>query len=199
MKKNFLFSLISILNLAIILNSCATPLPVADGIHEISVTDYQSLAEAKTQKKEVYSGLYNQLSLSLTRLDSEMTQAQLSHSARLMQWTEAQYRDEKSKTLGRLAQNTEYFISLYTPEKKHNDLSSSKSIWKIFLDIDGKRYTGTATKIKTQLSEIQALYPDHNRWSNAYILSFPVSTATTDGKPGIVTLTGTVTSTQVEL
>ncbi len=195
MKKNILI-LLTALSLNFLF-SCATPLNVADGITAISADDYQMLVQKKSERLEVYNGLYNQMTVSATRMDAEMSQAYLSHSARLSQWTVVKYQDEKNKVVSRGTENTEYFISLYTPERKHNDLSSSKSIWKILLDVNGQRYEGKAVKIKSQLSEVEAMYPAHNRWSNAYMVSFPVASALTDGKSSVLTLTGPVTAAQL--
>jgi len=177
--------------------SCATQLPVATGIKEISPSDYRSLVSQKTQRKEVYDGLYNQMTLAATRMDGEMSEAYLAHSARLLQWNLTQYQDEKAKWVSKGTQSTDFFVSLYTPERKHNDLSSSKSIWKIYLDVNGQRYEGKAVKMKGQLTEIQTMFPEHNRWSNAYMVSFPIAAALSEGKPATLTITGTVTSTQL--
>jgi hypothetical protein len=191
MKKLILLSFL-------FLSACVTQLPVADGIKEISTSDYQSLVQTKTEKVEVYSGLYNQLTVSATRMDGEMTDAYLSHSARLLQWTTAQHQTEKSKMISKGTEKTDFFVSFYTPERKHNDLSSNKSIWKIYLDVNGQRYEGSAVKIKSQLSEIETMYPGHNRWSTPYTVSFPVAAAIADGKPSVLTFTGTLTSTQIK-
>jgi hypothetical protein len=190
--------LISLLIFSIIVCSCATQLPVAQGIKEISISDYQSLTEKKTTKVEVYSGLYNQMTVSSTRMDGEMTEAYLSHSARLLQWNAVQHQTEKAKIISQGTEKTEFFVSFYTPERKHNDLASNKSIWKIYLDINGQRYEGTAKKIKSQLIEVEAMYPSHNRWSNPYSVTFPIAAAIADGKPAVLTITGTLASTQLK-
>lgn len=198
-NKNLSSKFISIFLLCTgFLFSCATPLPVAQGITEISIADYQALTQKKTEKVEVYSGLYNQLTVSVTRMDGEMTAAYLAHSARLMQWNLTQYQTEKNKLISQGTEKTEFFVSFYTPERKHNDLSSSSSIWKIYLDINGQRYEGKATKIKSQLTEVEAMYPAHNRWSNPYKVTFPIAAALADGKPAVVIFTGPVASAQVK-
>lgn len=191
--KNIFLAIVSVL-----VCSCATQLPVAQGIKEISNSDYQSLIEKKSTKTQVYSGLYNQMSVTATRLDGEMTEAYLAHSARLLQWNANQYQTEKNKRISQGSEKTEFFISFYTPERKHNDLSSNKSIWKIYLDINGQRYEGTAKKIKSQLTEVETMYPSHNRWSTPYSVTFPLAAALADGKPAVITITGTLTSAQLK-
>lgn len=195
MKNIFLFTLITLASSLFV--SCATRLPMPPGIKEISTYEYESIVNSKTEATELYDGFYNTLNISATRLDAEMSDAILSHNARLSQWNEAQYKDEKNKVLSRHAQTTEFFLSFYTPERKHNDLSTSKTLWKVYLDVNGQRYEGKATKMKLLMSEIGVLFPRHTRWSTPYILSFPIATSLTEGKPAVLTLTGAVGSTQL--
>ena len=195
--KSYL-KLTCLLLLTITVSSCVTPLPLPAGVKEISTSDYQALVYNKTKKVEVYDGLYNKLTVSATWIDSEMSEAILAHTTRLSQWQEPKYREEKNKTVMKQSESTEFFVSFYTPEKKHANLSSSKDLWKIYLDVNGQRYEGKATKIKQQLlTEIQAKYPMHNQWSVPYIISFPVATVITEKKPAVITFTGAVGSAQV--
>ncbi len=177
--------------------SCVSHLKTQPGVPDISPAEYQSLLEQKTRKVEVYNGLHNILTVQATWLDSQLSEALLSQSARNAQWNELLYKEERSKKINKNAESTELFVSLFTPERKHADLSKAKSIWKIFLEVNGQRYEGKALKIKLLLSEIQALYPYHNRWSTPYIVSFPVATSLVENKPAILTLTSAVGSAQL--
>lgn len=177
--------------------SCANHLPTPTGVPEISYSNYEKVVHDHTRKVEVYDGLYNKLTVQATWLDSLLTESTLSHSARLSQWTEQKYREERSKKVGKNAESTEFFVSLYTPERKHADLTGNKTLWKVFLDVDGQRYEGKATKVKLLLSEIQAIYPQHNRWSVPYYVSFPVATSLVENKPATLTFTGAVGSAQL--
>ncbi len=178
--------------------SCVTNLPTAAGVPEISNSNYEDLVTKKTQKVEIYDGLYNKLTVSATWLDAEMSEGLLAHSARLSQWQEFKFKEEKSKIISKHAFDTEFFVSFYTPEKKHSDLSQNKGLWKIFLDVNGQRYEGKAVKIKSLLSEIQASYPQHNRWSAPYQVTFPVSTSATENKAAALTFTGSLGSAQLK-
>ena len=193
LKLTLILSAINFLTLG-----CATSLPVPVGVPEIETSDYESLVAKKTKKVEVYDGLYNTLTVSATWVDSVMSQGTLAHNARMSQWQEYKYKEEKSKVIEKHTNNTEFFISFYTPERKHSDLSSRKTSWKIFLDVNGQRYEGKATKIKWILSEIQALYPFHNRWSYPYTVLFSVPTSEVENKPATLTITGTIGSAQLK-
>ncbi len=178
--------------------SCATSLPMPVGVKELSPSDYENLIQQKTKKVEIYLGLENKLTVAATRLDSEVTEGTLSHSARLAQWEEPKYKEERFKIVTKHTDRTEFFVSFYTPERKLADLANTKNLWKIYMDVNGQRYEGKATKMKQLLSEIQALYPHHNRWSTPFVISFPVSTALTENKPAVITLTGAVGSAQLK-
>lgn len=177
--------------------SCVTRLTTPAGVPEISVSEYETLIVKKSNKIELYEGLYNKLTVEATWLDSQVTEATLSHSARLSQWTETKYKEEKTKAISRHTENTEFFVSFYTPERKHNDLSQNKTLWKIFLDVNGQRYEGKATKVKLLLTEIQAMYAYHNRWSIPYVVSFPVATSLVENKRAVLTFTGAIASPQL--
>ncbi len=178
--------------------ACATRLPLIAGVKDISSGEYSSLVEAKTQKSEVYDGLYNKLTVQLTRVDAEMTENILAYSAKLSQWSEAVYQDEKSKMISNHSTQTEFFLSFFVPEKKHDNLNIKKTTWKVYLDVNGQRYEGIAVRNKSLFLDLEAIYPHHNRWSTAYTLTFPVSTASTEGKNLTVTITGPIASTQVK-
>ena len=178
--------------------SCATSLPMPVGVKELSPSDYENLIQQKTKKVEIYLGLENKLTVAATRLDSEVTEGTLSHSARLAQWEEPKYKEERFKIVTKHTDRTEFFVSFYTPERKLADLANTKNLWKIYMDVNGQRYEGKATKVKQLLSEIQALYPHHNRWSTPFMISFPVSTALTENKSAVITLTGAVGSAQLK-
>lgn len=178
-------------------SSCVTRLPMPAGIPEISESEYENLVLRKTKKIEVYDGLYNKLTVNAIWLDSEMSEGYLAHSARLAQWQEPFYREEKNKLIMKHSQSTEFFVSFYTPERRHSDLSQSKGLWKIYLDVNGQRYEGKATKLKGLLSEVQASYPSHNRWSVPYMVSFPVATAISEKKTATLTFTGAVSTAQI--
>ncbi len=188
---------LTVLVLGALTFSCASQLKTQAGVPEVSISDYDHIIESKTKKIEVYDGLYNILTVQGTWLDSQVTEASLSHSGRIFQWNEQIYKEERAKKINRNAESTEFFISIYTPERKHADLSKAKNLWKIYLEVNGQRYEGKATKVKLMLSEIQALYRYHNRWSTPYVISFPVATALVENKPATLTFTGAVGAAQL--
>lgn len=162
----------------------------------VSNSDYLSLVGANTKKEKVYEGFSNILDVRATLLTNEIQMAQLDQKARNFQWSPEQYTTEKQKLQEILAKETQIFISFFVPERKHDDLHKKNSQWKIFLDMDGKRYEGLAKRMKSILAETQSLYPHHTRWGTPYVLQFPVPTsAISAGKEIKLTMTGPVAAT----
>jgi len=178
-------------------SSCVTRLPTPQGIKEISTSEYETVVENKTKKTEVYDGFYNKLTVQATKLDAEMTESLMAYSAKLSQWNLEKYKEEKNKLIENHSTQTEFFMSFYTPERKHDDLSIKQTSWKVYLDVGGQRYEGKATKVKSLFLDLEAIYPHHNRWSTPYVVSFPVATATTESQKMTITVTGPLATTQL--
>lgn len=179
------------------LSSCVTRLPTPEGVKEISLSDYEKLVRSKTEDSRVYNGFTNQLEIFATRIDAEMNDGLMSHAARLYQWNSAKYSDERNKTLLRHGTQSEFMMSFFTPERKNDDLNRSQSLWKIYLEVDGIRYEGKATKDKRNLTELQVLFPHHNRWFTPYLISFPISTSLSERKQVTLIVTGPAGSSQL--
>lgn len=170
--------------------SCAMEPMVREGVPSITMADYDTIVEKKTVKSETYSGLMNQLTVAATKIDSSMNDAILARSSQIYEWNSTVFQEEKTKAAADLASKTIFFVSFYTPERAHNNLNSTKSIWKIYLDVGGQRYEGKATKIKSQLVDLQLLYPQHNRFSSPYKIEFPVTNNMVENQPMTLTFTG---------
>jgi len=177
---------------------CASNVTNPNGAPVISQSEYGNRIENHTKRTEKYSGLMNTLHLSATLINSQSAEAQLLQKSRLYQWDQATFETEKEKAATDLNKMTQVFVSLYTPERKHDDLHKSQTLWKVFLDANGRRWEGKATKIKLLTTEIQALYPDHTRFATPYIVTFPVPVTSIESQPIKLTLTGPVSSAAVE-
>lgn len=166
--------------------------------HLASEREYFNAVQDYTAKQQIYDGLYQTLEFNATLLNSKVARLQVDESARIYQWTEEQYKNKQSETETNLSKQTEIFLGFFVPERKHDDLHKSATLWKIFLDVNGKRYDGKATKMKTILADVSSLYPHHSRFYTPYKLTFPVPTSQVENAVSKLTLTGPVGSTSVE-
>lgn len=174
--------------------SCATP-QSNPFMQTLSQNEYTEVVRSYSDSSRVYDGFYQVLEASATLINAKVAEAQLQQQARLLQWTPEVYEKNKSESDSTLSQKTEIFLSFFTPERKHDDLAKPKTTWKIFLDSGGKRVEGKAVKLKNILADLQALYPDHTRFSTAYKITFPVATSLIETQESKLTLTGPVGAT----
>ncbi len=154
--------------------------------------------EKYSASKKIYDGFQATMDFGATLHNTPVRAALVDKNARVYQWNPEQYAAEKNKSETEKLRQTEIFLSFFVPERKHDDMAKGSTKWKIFLDVDGRRYEGKAAKIKTILADVQSQYPYHTRWNTPYRLTFPISTAEIDGKSASLTLTGPVGSAKIE-
>lgn len=190
-------SFVCLILLGLISTSCITrpPHPTLSLRPE---TDYFDLVEKNTLKKQIYDGLYAVVETQATLLTSNLLDHQVDYLAQQFQWPQEQYKTEIDKSLDNRKKQTDIFLSFYVPERKHDDLAKTKTVWKIFLDNNGQRYEGRAAKISAIYGEIKALYPHHNRWSSPYKITFSVPIKNIEGSVSKLTMTGPIGSVQLE-
>lgn len=178
----------------LLLTACASQEIIRGGRPLLSQSKYADLIYDNTDKDIKYSGLYNTLEIHATPLNSKVALGQLDYQTQVYQWDEAKFSAENAAYETRLNREAEFFLSFFTPEKKNDDLTKANSVWKIFLDVDGRRYEGKVTKIRSLLAEVQALYPYHNRFSTPYSVVFPVPMKSIESKQMTLTMTGPIAS-----
>jgi hypothetical protein len=183
-----------ILLMMLVLSSCATSSTTNSGLTVMSESEYESVIDRFTDRKENYTGLYNTLQIGGTLENSRVMAAELDQNARLYQWDQSKFNTEHNAAEEKLSKETSVFISFFTPEKKEDDLNKSTSMWKIFLDANGRRFEGKAVKIKLQPVEVKSLFEYHNRFSTPYRVTFPIGIRLIEGYPSKLTVTGPVGS-----
>jgi len=199
MKTKTFFKMMSstiaaILLPALFLSSCAT-YPPNPNIPELSPEgDYYSAVAAASQKRQVYDGLYEILEINAVLVNSKVAAGRVDQNARMYQWTREQYNKEKADMQTDLSKQTEIILGFFVPSRKEDNLAKKTSVWKIFLDVNGHRYEGQATKIKALPAEVRALYPDHVRFYTPYKIEFPVPISMVENAEAKFTVTGPVAS-----
>ncbi len=149
--------------------ACTTPEKKYESqLNLISENQYAEIIDTQMIHDQAYDGLYNTIDMKTVPLNSKVSLAQVDQTARQYLWDETKYNEEKNKTQQKLDKESQIFVSFFTPEKKHDDLAKNKTLWKIFIDVDGHRYEGKASKIKLLESEIKGLYSFHNKFSTPY-------------------------------
>lgn len=172
------------------LASCSTRPTAPEGLNLRSEKEYQHVLNLYTDRQQRYTGLYNTMDVTASLINSAVSRAQVEQKARLLQWNRAQFDQEIEKARTSLRQETVLFVSFFTPDRKNDDLQKLTTQWRMYLEVDGRRWEPKVTRLRQPLAEIQGLYPYHNRFASAYQLSFPIATTTVEGTTSRFIVTG---------
>ncbi len=154
--------------------------------------------EAHSSGDSEFAGLYNTFELKATVLNTTVREALVQRQGEYYQWDSAQQTTEREKAMQENSAEAAVFISFATPERRNDNLADKKSIWRIFLDVGGRRYVGQAKKDRRLIAELQALFPYHTRWNTPYLLSFPVGMSAIENQSMKLTVTGPLGSRVLE-
>jgi hypothetical protein len=154
--------------------------------------NYSNMIDAHSRGESIYDGFNNTFQYQATLLNTKMINAQLRKRAALQLWDNDKLEQERTKKFQEIATRTEMFLSFFSPDRNVVNLDNKKTVWRAYLDIDGRRYVGDIKKLAIPLVDIVALYPYHNRWSTPYLVTFAVPTTAVEKKDAKLTLTGSV-------
>lgn len=183
--------------LLLLTSGCASP-HKHPSLDLISEREYYSRVAAATERSQVYNGFVNLLDVSATLLTNDVLAGQLDQRARIAHWSSEQYETEKLAQKDISDKSTRVMLTVFVQDRKQDDLHRASTTWRVFLDVGGRRYSGTATRMKNILAEVQTLYPHHTRFQTPYMVSFAVPTEKVSGGAKL-TMTGPVASTTLEL
>lgn len=174
LKSSVTFLLSSLLSLGL-LSACASTRPMgADIGPRLDKAEYQKKMWERTQVDKRYDGFHQLYETYVTLIDSGVQSLVLQKKSDLFQWDQAKAQKEREKMFQENSSATEFFLVMYTPNRKLTDLHRGNSMWKIYLEVNGERYESKVKKIKGHLENIQSIYPSLNRFSVPYKVSFNV-------------------------
>lgn len=159
-----------------------------------SNASYLQTVNKYSDRAEFYEGFTNIFQVQATFLNSEVMQAQLDKKNKAFGWESAKFFEEKRKSDEVLRYETTYFYSFFSPDKKINDLDRVGSLWKIFLEVNGRKFEAKISKFSGTKEELQLYYPYHNEFANAYKVTFQIPTADIERSETKLLLTGPIGS-----
>ena len=177
----------------LLLTSCAhRPPPDPQGVEPMGTSAYHKLLRKHTRSTNQYSGFYQTFQADVTMMTSELQNGVLRQKGYYLQWDQKTYLAQREKALQEASAYAKFFMRFYTPNRDHDDLNQSKSIWKIFLQHGSSRFEGKINKINDKLVEIQTIYPNMDRFSSAYEITFNVPMNTIEQSSAKVILTSSL-------
>lgn len=156
--------------------------------------EYYAAVNKYSDRSEYYSGFMNVFQMQATILNSKILNGQVEKKYYSFNWSEDQKAQEQAKVDSSLRTETVVFLSFYSPENKVNNLDSPSTIWRVFIDVNNKRYSGSISTYVGFANEAQLFYPYHSIFSKAYLVKFPVPMAHIQDYPITLTVTGTIGS-----
>ena len=174
--------------LFVFLQACAT----TPDTRRIMIEDgeYREVLQKNSQHARSYNGFSNVVEIDAVFLNGEVRDAQTKRKATSFQWSDAEIKADRDYNQKIMLSETDFFMSFFTPESKDDNLGKADTVWRIFLDAGGKRYSGTVQKLQETPSEIADIYPEHTRWATPYLVKFLVPNSQIDGATSAVTITG---------
>lgn len=177
--------------------SCAHQMPpVENGVTPLSERDYAEILRKTTVKTNQYAGLYQTFQADMTMETSEMQTAALRQRAYFLQWDQKQFQMEREKVLQDNSAYSKFFLRFFSPEHDYDDLHKGKTIWRVYLELNGQRFEGKVRKLTEKYVELQTIYPHLDRFSTPYEISFNVPMVTVEKADAKVTLTSSLGSAQ---
>lgn len=147
------------------------------------ISEYKRILKLYTRSDSRYSGFYQSYELTGTLLTREVNRLILQKKAVYHQWDAKTLSSEREKSLEKMTNQTSFFFSLYTPERDYNDLNKANSIWRVYLEMGGRRYQGKVTKRNDKPVDLTTLFAYHTRWSVPYQVDFEIPTETAERNP----------------
>ena len=177
--------------LLLLLTACAST-PKDETINKSD--EYEKIVRANTRSADKYSGLYQTFQASATLLTTELQTAALQLKNDYSGWDTATAQKERDRVFQEMASTTKVFLRFYSPETDYDDLHKPTTIWKIYLEHEGRRVLGTIKKLTDKFVELQMLYPHMDRFSTPYEVTFPAPTAAVEAAEVKVHLTSSLGS-----
>lgn len=156
--------------------------------------NFAALIDQNTRHDQQYDGFYNKFEIYATFLNSNVQSAILQKKSEALNWDAKQAQTEREKLFQENSNQTKFAVSFFVPSVRLNDLHKKASIWRVYLDVGGKRYEGRVLKRNGKLEDIQTLFNYHSRWSVAYDIIFDIPLSGVEGQNAPVNFV--LTSTQ---
>lgn len=191
-KNSFAALLVSSL-MGLFLMSCSTtPKSNQPSYMSIEEGQYENVLQRYTKSEKRYSGFYNQFDVSVTELNQISQFAILQRKAGYLQWDEKTFAKEKERVTQEMSSSTYYFVSFYTPDRDINDLVNADSVWKFYLEVNGKRYTAHIRQSSENRAELKNLFVNFGRFHKPYTLRFDIPTSEIENTPHKLILTSSL-------
>jgi hypothetical protein len=160
--------------------------------------EYASLVEKYTVSDKQYDGFYAKFEVYATLLNTDVQTAVLQKTMDTLQANSLTAQKEREKLFQENSNSTKVFLSFFTPTRRVNDLAKGNTLWKIYLEANGEKYEGKATKRSTPYEALVMMFPHHSRWAIPYDVTFPVPLSAVEKSDSYFIITSSLGSTRMK-
>ena len=161
--------------------------PRSAGLYEkvMGSPSYQQITESATRTREVRDGLDTRFILSSTWLSDSWVSAFAEEYSNIYYLDGARRDRVISNWRGESEKYVRFFVALYVPEEKGNDLENPGTLWSLRLvRADEKDYEPVyIRKSSLRPEEISRFFPYSGTWYRAYEVAFPAEAGELAGSP----------------
>jgi ATP phosphoribosyltransferase regulatory subunit HisZ len=160
---------------------------------------YAQTTEKYTRSKEVHDGLDTRFILSATWLSPEWARAFSEEFASIYYLDAERVEKVTSQWKSESENHVRFFVALFVPEEKGNDLEKSDTLWSLRLVRADEKDFAPAYIRKSDLkpAEISRFFPYSGTWYRAYEVAFPKEAYSAEAvKPGTSRLKFVLTGVQ---
>ncbi|GAB4242754.1 MAG: hypothetical protein OHK0028_21310 [Deltaproteobacteria bacterium] len=146
---------------------------------------YSRVTEAATRTREVHDGLDTRFILSATWLSPRWITAFAEEYSNIYYLDEARRDQVIARWRGESEKYVRFFVALYVPEEKGNDLEKPGTLWSLRLvRADEKDFEPVyVRKSSLRPEEIARFFPYSGTWYRAYEVAFPREAGEPAGSP----------------
>lgn len=136
---------------------------------------YRGTTEALTRTKEVRDGLDTRFIFSATWLSPEWVRAFTAEYASIYYLDGARKEQVVARWRGESDRYERFFVALFTPDDRLNDLDKRDTTWSLRLVGRGEKDHAPVYVKRTDLrpEEVSRFFPHVGTWSRAYEVAFP--------------------------
>lgn len=137
--------------------------------------NYKHTLKKWTRKADVYNRFNTVMLVRASYFNAPFRYAYAMEYAKYYMLNKKEFKKMLTKSYSRLTKYSKFFVSVYTPEKKYNDLDSSRSIWMVYL-VNNRGQSVLPLKIKPSNQKrafLKIFFPYVTHWSRQYVMKFP--------------------------
>jgi len=143
---------------------------------------YADLRDAATRSARLYDGFVHRADVTVAWLSPEVRDAGTRRMAAWQGWSTAELDAALESERAEAARGEQFFVSLYTADRKHNDLADPGSIWRIQLDDGAQQASASAVEVVPIDANALQLFPFIGHFDRAYRVRVPWTGAPLQGR-----------------